>query len=63
MKKVISQGYILVDIIEDEYEGNTYNALEVKITDRTTERVKLKAPASYELLAMSFAQQAKSNKQ
>lgn len=62
MKKVISTGYILVDIIEDEFEGNKYNALEVKISKKTTERVKLKAPSSYELLEIAFEQQAKNNK-
>lgn len=63
MRKVISAGYIVANIVEDEYEGNKYNALEIKISDKTTERVKLKAPSSYELLEMTFAKQAKSNRQ
>ena len=63
MKKVLNSGYVQVDIIEDEYEGNTYKALELKITNQTTERVKLKSQSSYELLGMILNQQAKSNKQ
>lgn len=63
MKKVISSGYILVDIIQDEFQGTVYKALEVKIADDTIERVKLRAPASYKLLEMTFAQQARNNKQ
>ena len=62
MKKVVSSGYVFADIIEDEYEGNKYKRLELKISDRTTESIKLKAPASYELLEMVFMQQAKNNK-
>lgn len=62
MKKVVSRGYVLVDIIEDEFEGNKYKALELKVCDEVTERTKLKAPSSYELLAREFAKQAKNNK-
>jgi len=63
MKKVISTGYVLASIIEDEFEGSKYNRLEIKVSNKTTESVKLKAPSSYELLEMVFNQQAKSNKQ
>lgn len=62
MKRVVSSGYIFADIVEDEYEGNKYKRLELKISDKTTESIKLKAPSSYELLEMVFIQQAKNNK-
>ncbi len=63
MKKVLGTGYAVIDIIEDEFEGNVYKALEIKVTDNTIERVKMRAPSSYELLQMTFAQQARNNKQ
>lgn len=63
MKKIIRSGYVLADIVEDEYEGHKYKRLDLKISDRTTESIKLKAPASYELLEMVFMQQAKNNKE
>ncbi|MDR2600411.1 MAG: hypothetical protein LBC73_09060 [Oscillospiraceae bacterium] len=56
MKKVIASGTIPVTICEDDFEGVSYQFLEIAVTAKTTERVKLKSPSSYELLAMRLAQ-------
>jgi len=57
MKKVIVSGTIPISICEDEYEGNVYQFVEIQVTAKTTEKIKLKSPSSYELLAMIMKQQ------
>jgi len=56
MKKVIVSGNIPISICEDEYEGTLYQFVEIQVTAKTTEKIKLKSPSSYELLAMRLAQ-------
>ncbi|MDR7810557.1 hypothetical protein [Lacrimispora sp.] len=57
MKKLIASGNIPISVYEDEYEGNSYQFIELQVSSRTIERVKLKSPSSYELLAMMLGTQ------
>ena len=54
MKTLLASGTLPVSVYEDEYEGTSYQFLELQVSSKTVERVKLKSPSSYELLVMKL---------